>query len=85
MACLSRGGRLVTCGATAGPRVELDLRFVFSRELTLSGAYLGTRSDLDAVVRLISRGRLTPVVDRVYPLADFQEAHAWEKAGSTSA
>ena len=75
MACLSRGGRLVTCGATAGPRVELDLRFVFSRELTLSGAYLGTRSDLDAVVRLISQGRLTPVVDRVYPLAEFQEAH----------
>ena len=75
MACLARGGRLVTCGATAGPRVEIDLRFVFTRELTLSGAYLGTRSDLDAVVRLISQGRLTPVVDRVYPLADFQEAH----------
>ena len=56
----ARGGRLVTCGATAGPRVELDLRFVFTRELTLSGAYLGTRSDLDAVVRLVSQGQADP-------------------------
>jgi NADPH:quinone reductase-like Zn-dependent oxidoreductase len=75
MACLARGGRLVTCGATAGPRVEVDLRFLFTRELTVTGAYLGTRADLDAVVRLAAQGRLRPVIDRVFPLANVQEAH----------
>ncbi|GAC1336487.1 MAG: zinc-binding dehydrogenase [Isosphaeraceae bacterium] len=75
LACLARGGRLVTCGATAGPLVTIDLRFFFTRELSLTGAYLGTRADLDAVVRQVSLGRLQPVVDRVYPLADVQSAH----------
>lgn len=74
-ACLTRGGRLVTCGATAGPVVEIDLRFVFTRELTLTGAYLGTRADLDKVVQLVAAGRLQPAIDHVYPLADFAEAH----------
>jgi NADPH:quinone reductase-like Zn-dependent oxidoreductase len=75
LACLTRGGRLVTCGATAGPIVEIDLRFFFTRELTLSGAYLGTRADMDAVVKLVGEGKLRPVVDRVYPLSEFAEAH----------
>ena len=61
--------------AEGGVRFELDLRFVFTRELTLTGAYLGTRADLDAAVRLIAQGRLAPVVDHIYPLAEFQEAH----------
>jgi NADPH:quinone reductase-like Zn-dependent oxidoreductase len=74
-ACLTRGGRLVTCGATAGPVIEIDLRFVFTRELTLSGAYLGTRSNLDKVVQLVGSGQLKPAIDHVYPLAEFGEAH----------
>ena len=75
LASLARGGRLVTCGATAGPLVTIDLRFLFTRELSLAGADLGTRADIDAVVRQISWGRLHPVIDHVYPLADAQAAH----------
>src|SRR5262249_51832920 len=75
LACLARGGRLVTCGATAGPVVEIDLRFFFTRELTLSGAYLRTPADLDAVGKLVGEGRLRAGVDRVYPLSEFAEAH----------
>ena len=76
MACLARGGTLVTCGATAGPIVELDLRFLFTRELNVRGAYLGTRSDLLEVVKLIADGKLRPVVNRVMPLAEAVEAQA---------
>lgn len=75
LSCLARGGRLITCGATAGPLVTIDLRFFFARELSLGGAYLGTREDLDAVVRQVALGRLRPVIDRVYPLSEAQAAH----------
>jgi NADPH:quinone reductase-like Zn-dependent oxidoreductase len=74
MACLARGGVLVTCGATAGPIVELDLRFLFTRELNIRGAYLGTRSDLFEVVKLVADGKLRPVVNRVMPLSEAVEA-----------
>lgn len=76
LACLARGGRLVTCGATAGPNIEIDLRFVFTRELTITGAYLGTRSNLDRVVELVNAGKLQPVVEHVYRLDEIRDAHA---------
>jgi NADPH:quinone reductase-like Zn-dependent oxidoreductase len=74
MACLARGGTLVTCGATAGPIVELDLRFLFTRELNIRGAYLGTRSDLREVVQLVAAGKLRPVIDSVLPLSEAAKA-----------
>jgi len=70
---LSKGGRLVTCGATTGGEAKLDLRFLFSRQLTLKGSYMGTRSELVRAAVLIGQGQLHPVIDRVLPL---QEARA---------
>lgn len=70
---LARGGRLVTCGATTGSEVRLDLRFLFSRQLTLKGSYMGTRAELLEAAKLIGTGQIRPVVDRVFPL---QEARA---------
>lgn len=72
--CLAKGGRLVTCGATSGPSVPLDLRYVFSRHLTILGSMMGTRADLDAVARLVWQQALTPVVDTVFPLRDARAA-----------
>jgi 2-desacetyl-2-hydroxyethyl bacteriochlorophyllide A dehydrogenase len=71
---LAKGGRLVTCGATTGPEVTLDLRYLFSRELTLRGAYVGTRADLIQAVRLIEDGKVKPVVDQVLPLKEARAA-----------
>ncbi len=76
MRCLARGGRLVTCGATTGPKVELDLRFFFTKELSVLGCYMGSRRELDQVVRLVAEGRLKPVVDTVFPLQDAAKAQA---------
>ncbi len=71
---LGKGGRLVTCGATSGSSVPLDLRFVYSRQLTILGAMMGTRTELEAVARLVWERKLTPVVDTVFPLAEARAA-----------
>ncbi len=71
---LARRGRLVTCGATSGPSVPLDLRYVFSRELSILGAMMGTRAELDRVMELVASRQITPVVDTVLDLRDARRA-----------
>ncbi len=71
---LAKRGRLVTCGATSGPSVPLDLRYVFSRQLSLLGSMMGTRADLEQVARLVGQGTLKPIVDTVLPLRDARAA-----------
>lgn len=66
---LARGGRIVTCGATSGREVAMDLRGLFAKELSVLGCYMGGRPELVEVVRLVAAGTLRPVVDRVFPLA----------------
>lgn len=73
--CLRSSGRLITCGATSGPAVELDLRYVFSRQLRVYGAKMGSLAEMRAVWALVEGGRLKPVVDRTFPLAEARRAH----------
>ncbi len=70
MLCLKRGGRIVTCGATSGPTVSFDLRFLFAKQISISGCYMGSRRELLKILKLIESGRLKPVVDSVFPLDD---------------
>jgi NADPH:quinone reductase-like Zn-dependent oxidoreductase len=74
---LKIGGTLVTCGATTGPNVALDLRHLFARQLTLLGSYMGTMGELHEVLRHVFAGRLNPVVDRVFPLSELRAAHEY--------
>lgn len=69
------GGRIVTCGATSGPRAATDLRFVFARQLSILGVTLGTRVQLERVLALAAAGSLRPVIDRVLPLAECRHGH----------
>ena len=82
---LAPGGRLVTCGATAGPNVTTDLRRVFWRQLTIMGSTMGNAAEYREVVRQLAAGYLRPMVDRVYPLdqarAAFQRLEAGEQIG----
>ena len=73
--CLAPGGRLVTCGATTGPAATVDIRFLFSRQLSLLGSYMGTKGELLAAARFFFGGRLRPVIDMVVPLEKAAEAH----------
>src|ERR1700735_197852 len=74
---LKSSGTLVTCGATTGPNVGIDLRHLFGRQLTLLGSYMGTMGDLHEVLRHVFAGRLKPVVDRVFPLSELRAAHEY--------
>ena len=81
-ASLAPSGRLVTCGATTGYDAKVDLRFLFAKQLSLLGSYMGTKSELQTVMKLVAAGRLKPIVDRVFPLAEGAAAHAYLEAGS---
>jgi NADPH:quinone reductase-like Zn-dependent oxidoreductase len=72
---LKSAGTLVTCGATTGPNVGIDLRHLFARQLTLLGSYMGTMGELHEVLAHVFAGRLKPVVDQVFPLKEIRAAH----------
>jgi NADPH:quinone reductase-like Zn-dependent oxidoreductase len=74
---LKPAGTLVTCGATTGSQVGLDLRFVFSRQLSVLGSYMGTMGELHEVLKHIFAGRLKPVIDRTFPLSEARAAHEY--------
>ncbi len=74
---LKSGGTLVTCGATTGPNVSIDLRHLFARQLSLLGSYMGTMGELHQVLGHVFAGRLRPVVDRVFPLKEIRSAHQY--------
>ena len=73
--CLARGGRRVTCGATTGPRVTLDLRRLFWHHWSLLGSTMGNAAEYAEIVRRLGAGELRPIVDRVYPLAEARQAY----------
>jgi len=71
------GGTLVTCGATTGPEVSLDLRVLFARQLSFHGSYMGAMGELDEVLKHVFSGKLKPVVDRTFPLSETRAAHEY--------
>lgn len=73
--CLGRGGRLVSCGATSGPNVTLDLRRLFWHHWTIMGSTMGNAREYAEIVRRLGAGELRPIVDRVYPLAEARAAY----------
>jgi NADPH:quinone reductase-like Zn-dependent oxidoreductase len=75
MKSLKPAGRLVTCGATTGGEVKLDLRFLFSRQYSLLGSYMGTVGELHEVLKHVFSGKLKPVIDKVFPLREARAAH----------
>lgn len=68
MRSLARGGRLVTCGATTGAQVGLDLRAVFAKQLSVLGSYVGTKGELLLAAPVFFSGQLKPVIDSTFPL-----------------
>jgi NADPH:quinone reductase-like Zn-dependent oxidoreductase len=72
---LAPGGRLVTCGATTGYQAGIDLRYLFSRQYSLLGSFMGGLGELHEVLKFVFRKELRPVIDRVYPLSEIRAAH----------
>jgi zinc-binding alcohol dehydrogenase/oxidoreductase len=76
------GGRIVVCGATSGPNPPAMLHRVFWKQLSVLGSTMGTREDFAALLELVESGRVRPVVDRSFALADAAEAHTYFERGA---
>jgi alcohol dehydrogenase len=72
--CLTKGGRLLTCGATAEFDPKTDIRYIWTFEQQIIGSDGWTRQDLEELLRLISEGSLSPVIDKILPLSEAREA-----------
>jgi 2-desacetyl-2-hydroxyethyl bacteriochlorophyllide A dehydrogenase len=72
---LTKGGRLVTCGVMSGHEAITDLRYVFYKQLQILGSTMGRKGDLITIFNFIEQGKLKPVIDRVMPLREVQQAH----------
>ena len=68
------GGRLLTCGATAGFDPKEDIRFIWTFELQILGSNGWARSDIETLLRLVEDGKLKVLVDKVFKLEDAREA-----------
>lgn len=72
---LAPAGRVVTCGATTGYDARVDLRYLFSKQWSLLGSFMGNLGELHQVLKFVFRKQLKPVIDRVYPLSEIRAAH----------
>jgi NADPH:quinone reductase-like Zn-dependent oxidoreductase len=72
---LGRGGRLVTCGATTGPMVKIDVRKLFWHQWSILGSTMGNDRELDAITEALGEGVFVPPVDAVFPLEQAREAY----------
>jgi NADPH:quinone reductase-like Zn-dependent oxidoreductase len=72
---LAHGGRLVTCGATTGFEGKINVGYLFARQLSILGSFMGHKSELFSVLELFERGLLKPVIDCVMPLERAADAH----------
>lgn len=76
LANLKWGGRMITCGASSGFEVKLDLRQIFYRQLRIIGSTMGSKADFPRLIELVTRGKIQIPVFRTFPLGSIQAAHA---------
>jgi NADPH:quinone reductase-like Zn-dependent oxidoreductase len=81
LASLVKGGRLVTCGATAGPRPQTDLQRIFWNQLSVFGSTMGNRREFAEMLSFVRKRGVKPVIDQVFPLADGANAFARMEEG----
>ena len=78
---LARGGRLVTVGNTSGPKTELDIRYIFGKQISIIGSTMGSPQDFLEVMDLVWRGVIWAPVDRILPLSEGRQGHALLESG----
>jgi len=77
----ARNGRIVIVGNTSGPEAQIDIRFIFSKQIRIIGSTMGTHQDFRDITALLWSGRLKPVIDRVMPLSDGAKAYRMMEKG----
>ena len=77
MKILSKYGRLVTCGSTTGPKVLIDLRYIFFKQQSILGSTMGTLSALNDIKNLVASGKIIPEIDKVSSMENIRDAHKY--------
>jgi NADPH:quinone reductase-like Zn-dependent oxidoreductase len=67
---LRRGGRLLTVGNSGAPKFEIDNRYIFAKHLSIIGSTMSTLADFAEVMKLVTAGKLKPVIDKTFPLKE---------------
>jgi NADPH:quinone reductase-like Zn-dependent oxidoreductase len=81
MQAVARGGRIVIVGNTSGPQTEIDIRYIFGKQLSLIGSTMGTHQDFKDIIAMLWSGKLKPVIDRVMPLSEGRKAYEMMQQG----
>jgi NADPH:quinone reductase-like Zn-dependent oxidoreductase len=81
MMAAARGGRIVIVGNTSGPQAEIDIRYIFGKQISLIGSTMGSHQDFHDILELVNSGRLKPVIDRLMPLSEGKEAYGLMERG----
>jgi D-arabinose 1-dehydrogenase-like Zn-dependent alcohol dehydrogenase len=68
---------VVTCGATTGPKVSIDLRYIFFKQQSILGSTMGNVQALDAVIELIKTDKIKPIVDEMFSMEKIEDAHKY--------
>ncbi|TMA05290.1 MAG: zinc-binding dehydrogenase [Deltaproteobacteria bacterium] len=74
LAALAKGGRLVTCGATAGANPATDIRRIFWNQLKIFGSTLGSREEFRQLLTFMQNSGVRPIIDQLFPLKEAAEA-----------
>lgn len=74
LGALGKRGRLVTCGGTSGPGLEMDVRRLFWNQWTIMGSTMGNDREMDAVTAEFAQGKLRAVIDSVFDLEEGRAA-----------
>lgn len=81
MQAVARGGRIVIVGNTSGPQAEIDIRFIFGKQISLIGSTMGSHQDFHDLLDLLWSGKIKPVIHRVMPLSEGCDAYKMMEEG----
>lgn len=74
---LRPGGRLITCGATSGPLTKVDITQIFWKHLEIKGSTMSNQNEFHEVMKLIFKGKLSPIIDKIFSLDQVIEAEKY--------
>lgn len=80
LASLARGGRLVTCGATAGGQPQDDIAAIVAKQLKIYGSTLGSRREFYQLISFLNASGIKPIIDSVFPLSEAASAQRYLEA-----
>jgi len=81
MQAVARGGRIVIVGNTSGPQAEIDIRFIFGKQISLIGSTMGSHQDFHDILKYLWSGKVKPVIHKVMPLSEGCDAYRMMEEG----